>query len=192
MRPGAAWLPRRPRRAMTGSEVLAGPPRGRSLLAGARASDGPPRGRSGRSPGLGNSEPLGAGLGLDEVEAAPGDPLQGDGRPVHLLGRDRRRLVDQVLAARVQRPGVPEPEFRVHRRPDADQLGCLVAAYYSAHRIGRLHVQVDGQPADGTHLGDLAEREIRWDVDRRRAELLEQLEAQRVRWSQYRRDFPDD
>ena len=42
-----------------------------------------------RSSGFGDAEPPGAGLGLDELDAAPGDPLQGDGSAVHLLPSDR-------------------------------------------------------------------------------------------------------
>ena len=48
-----------------------------------------------------------------------------------------------------------------------------MAADDAAHRVRRLHVQVDRQRADRPHLGDLAQGQVRGHVDGRGAELLQ-------------------
>ena len=98
----------------------------------------------------------------------------------------------EVQAARVQRPGVAQPELDVHRRCHRDQVRRLVAADDAAHRVGRLDVQVDRQRADRPHLGDLAERQVGRHVDGRGAEALQHAERQRIRRRQDGRDLPDD
>src|SRR5213078_2812232 len=118
MPPGAASRPRRRRSATRPSAVFFPPPRFAPApalffppprFAPAPALFFPPPRSACPAPALWSwrrlrdAEAGRGGAGLDQLESAAPDPLQGHGGAVHLLPCDQGRLVHQMQAARVQR-----------------------------------------------------------------------------------------
>jgi hypothetical protein len=86
-----------------------------------------------------------------------------------------------VQAGRVDVRRVADAELHVHRGGRADHLGDFVEAHEAALVVRHLDVDVEGRRAGCSQLAELGRREIRGDVDRRRAELLERSRRRRVR-----------
>ena len=85
-----------------------------------------------------------------------------------------------MLAGRIERPGVAQPELGVERRADRDEVGELVAADDAAEAVGRLDVEVDRQQRRRAQLGKLGRRHVRRDVDRGRPEPGQHDQRRRI------------
>jgi hypothetical protein len=86
-----------------------------------------------------------------------------------------------VSAGGIDVRGVPETELHVDGRRDPDQLGDLVQTNEAADVVRSLDVDVERTVDRRTDRRDLRERKVGGEVDRARAELLEDARGGRVR-----------
>src|SRR5918996_3454519 len=128
----------------------------------------------------------GGGDGVGVVAPEQGDPDRGPADPFPGRGDGQ---AGQVLARGVRAGGVAEGELEVDGGRAPDQLGGLVIADGPAEVVGPLDVDVQGDGHGLADGGDLGQGQVDGQVDRGRAQVLDQPGGRRVGDRQGDRDL---